>query len=81
VKNIEYSKQAYKAITRMDSVSKKRILEGILNIPQGDIKPLKGAEGSMRLRIGDWRIIFSYVEDNAVLIEKIAPRGGVYKGV
>jgi mRNA interferase RelE/StbE len=50
-------------------------------IPSGDIKPLKGSDGSFRLRVGDWRIIFSYVSEDIILIEKIAPRGEVYKGV
>lgn len=78
---IEYSKRAVKAINSMDRPTKQRIKAGIEEIPEGDIKPLKGSDGSFRLRIGDWRIIFSYPKKNVVLIEKIAPRGEVYKGV
>lgn len=77
----EYSKQSAKTISGMDSVTKGRIKRSILSIPNGDIVPLKGASGSYRLRIGNWRIIFSYPDKDTVLIEKIVPRGEVYKGV
>ena len=79
--NIVYAKQAIKAIERLDPSTKQRIRHGIENIPSGDIKPLQGAHGHFRLRIGDWRIVFSYEENNIVRVKKIAPRGEVYKGV
>jgi len=79
--NIEYSKQAVKAINGMDKPTKQRIKSAIENLPAGDIKSLKGSKGSFRLRVGDWRILFSYPAQNIILIEKIAPRGEVYKGV
>ena len=78
---IQYSKRSVKAINRMDKPTKQRIKIAVEAIPNGDIKPLKGSNGSYRLRVGDWRIIFSYPQDNTILIEKIAPRGEVYKGV
>ena len=78
---IEYAKQAVKAINGMDKPTKQRVRTAIEAIPKGDIKQLQGSRNSYRLRVGDWRILFSYTGDNSVLIEKIAPRGGVYKGV
>jgi mRNA interferase RelE/StbE len=77
----EYSKQAKKAIGKTDVATKARIRKGILAIPKGDIKPLKGSPGSYRLRVGNWRILFSYAKEGTVLIEKISPRGDVYKEV
>lgn len=79
--NIEYSKQAVKTISGADRPTKQRIKAAIEGLPQGDIKPLKGSKGTYRLRIGDWRILFSYPAKDMILIEKIAPRGEVYKGV
>lgn len=82
--DIQYSKRAIKAINGMDKPTKQRIRKAIEGIPKGDIKALQGAENSYRLRVGDWRILFSYFETEAekgILIEKIAPRGEVYKGV
>ncbi len=79
--DIHYSKQSIKAINGMDKPTKQRIKASIESIPGGDIKPLKGSGGSFRLRVGSWRILFSYIEKDVILIEKIAPRGEVYKGV
>ncbi|GHU93012.1 plasmid stabilization protein [Clostridia bacterium] len=75
----EYTKRAVKSIKSMDSPTKQRIRQAINDIPQGDIKPLRGADGIYRLRVGDWRIVFTYPDDDIVKIDKIAPRGQVYK--
>lgn len=79
--DLAYSKQAVKAIGRMDRPTKQRIKSAVETLPQGDVRPLKGSPGTFRLRVGDWRILFSYVGEDTILIEKIAPRGEVYKGV
>ncbi|MCL2079919.1 MAG: type II toxin-antitoxin system RelE/ParE family toxin [Oscillospiraceae bacterium] len=77
---IVYSKDTAKALSRMDAPTKQRIKQGIQNIPGGDIKPLKGTKGTNRLRIGDWRILFSYMKEDEVFIRNIGSRGDVYKG-
>ena len=77
----EFSKQAIKVISKMDKPTKQRIRVGIEELPAGDVKVLQGVHGSFRLRIGNWRILFSYINENKILIEKIAPRGDAYKGV
>ena len=79
--DIQYAKTAVKVINGMDRVTKQRIRNAIEKIPLGDIKPLKGSDGSFRLRVGDWRIIFSYPVDGLILIEKIGSRVEIYKGV
>lgn len=78
---IRYSRSAVKAISSMDKATKERIKAAVEKIPDGDIKPLKGSPGAYRLRVGGWRILFSFMEDGIILIEKIGPRGDVYKGV
>ena len=78
--NIRYTKAAVKAISAMDSQTKQRIRRGVEGIPAGNIKPLRGCNGLYRLRIGGWRVIFSYPDEATVLVEKVAPRGGAYKG-
>lgn len=64
----------------MDFQTKQRLKNGIEGIPAGDIKKLQGYEGLYRLRIGKWRIVFSYSDEDTILIEKIGTRGDVYKG-
>jgi mRNA interferase RelE/StbE len=44
--------------------------QAITDIPKGDIKKLQGHERLYRLRVGDWRIVFSYLDNETVLIEK-----------
>jgi len=79
---ITYRKQAAKELERTDVSTKQRIKQGIEKIPVGDIKRLQGHTELYRLRIGDWRIVFSNPDNDNVVIERISPRGDVYnKGV
>ena len=75
--NIIVSKRATKALARLDAPTRRHIVQAIEKIPHGDIKPLKGAESSYRLRLGDWRILSSTQCDVTILIEKVGLRGGV----
>ena len=76
---ITYARQAVKAIERLDADTKQRIKHSIYGIPLGDIKRLRGHAELYRLRIGDWRVLFSYPDTDTVLIERISPRGEAYK--
>jgi mRNA interferase RelE/StbE len=73
-----FTKEAIKALEHMDAATRRRIGRGIQGIPAGDIKRLTGNTGVHRLRVGDWRILFSYA-DGGVYIKAILPRGGAYK--
>ena len=77
---IRLSREAAKAIEAMDAKRKQLIKDAISEMPAGDIKPLHGRSGLFRLRAGSKRIIFSYLDDDTVLIERIGNRGDVYKG-
>lgn len=79
--NIEYSQQAVKSIQRQDKPTKSRLRAAIEGLPDGDVKPLKGADGHYRLRVGGWRVVYTRPDDNTIRIERVAPRGEVYKGV
>lgn len=84
MKQISYSREAIKTLIKMPANTAKLIqskIEQYANDPASltnNVKTLKGGEGLMRLRVGDWRVIFT--EDGRVLeIIKIAPRGGAYE--
>ena len=79
--NITYSIRAQKALARLDVPARQRIRQGVNNLPEGDVKKLQGHTELYRLRVGDWRIVFSYFDDETILIERISPRGEVYKEV
>jgi mRNA interferase RelE/StbE len=75
---ITYAKQAIKAIESLEKTTKQRIKKGIEGIPEGDIKRLKGYETLYRLRVGNWRVVFSHPASNEVLIENVTPRGDAH---
>ena len=77
---IKFSKAAIKALSGMSREEKQRIKTGIIGLPGGDVKPLKGNTRLYRLRVGNRRIVFSYPDKGTIYIEKIAPRGDIYKG-
>lgn len=65
---IEFSKRAYKYIDRLDQKTKKRISDHLLMLsenprrPELNIKKLQGDSSLYRLRIGNYRILYS-IED------------------
>ena len=78
-RNITYSKKAQKYIARLGKIHKQAIKGAIECLPSGDIKYFK-SDDVYRLRVGDFRIIYYLVDDNGdIHIDKIGPRGDVYK--
>ena len=74
---IEYSKQAAKAISKINNPFKKSIKEAIEKLPSGDVKKLKGYTNAFRLRIGGYRILYDV--NDKIEITDILPRGSAYK--
>lgn len=83
MKKIAYSKDAIKTLKRMPANTAKLIRSKVEQYAAeparlaNNVKTLKGAEGYLRLRVGDWRVIFSETGE-IIAIVKIAPRGGAY---
>ena len=84
---IRYSKSALKFLNKLDKKSVARIVAGVEGLtqtpPVGDVKVMQGrTDGSMRLRIGTWRVIYRYGEENQLTIlfvMDIGNRGDIYK--
>ena len=74
---IQYSKQAVKAISKINNPTKQRIKTAIEKLPAGDIKKLQGYSNAYRVRVGDYRILFDINEN--IEITNILPRGEAYK--
>jgi mRNA interferase RelE/StbE len=76
----EFSNDARKAVGSLDPKMAGRIIKAVVELPgKGDIKALQGNHhGQFRLRVGDWRVIYTISDDN-VLIADILPRGEAYK--
>ena len=69
-------KPAEKFIVKLPRPEKERVLRAIHELPeQGDIKRLQGkkSKGLFRLRVGDYRVIYSV--DNGCLIVYVVDAG------
>lgn len=73
-------KPAKKFIDKLPKNEKQRIVKAIEKLPEGeDIKKLKGHDNIYRLRIGDYRIL--YTVDNGefvVIVINAGNRGQIY---
>lgn len=77
--------QAKKKLQSLPRPERQRLAEKIFLLGQNpddpalDVKPLEG-EPYYRLRVGNWRIIFDRRDEVKIIaVEKIKPRGDVYK--
>ena len=79
--HIILKKPAKKFIDRLPKDEKLRVVDAIEKLPDGeDVKPMKGHSGLLRLRVGEYRIIFSV--DNGeltVYVLDAGNRGQIYK--
>jgi len=74
-------KKAKKFIESQQPSKQRLILNAIYNLPKyGDIKPVEGSKGVLRLRKGDYRIFYK-VEHGELMIYVIDAenRGDAYK--
>lgn len=74
-------KPAKKFIDRLPMNEKRRVVAAIEQLPNGeDIKRLKGHSDLLRLRVGDYRIIYSVDNGQLVVyIVDVGNRGEIYK--
>lgn len=87
VDEIRYMKKARKFIASRSSEEKLRIYNAITDNlshvpPTGDVQVMQGhSDGSMRLRVGCFRILFRYDHGDLLILEilDIGNRGDVYK--
>lgn len=82
-KRVVFHRDAAKALQRMDRATSKRIRGKIGQLADdpsalgNNVTALKGGEGLMRLRVGDWRVIYT---DELVMLKimRVAPRSSAY---
>jgi mRNA interferase RelE/StbE len=83
---IAFRRTAEKALDRLPAARRRQIVSRIERLASDparrrlDIRPLEGAVGLFRLRVGDYRVLFSINEAaDMVTIELIRGRVDVYK--
>lgn len=80
---VVYSKAALRALIRLPTDVSRKIrlkIEQYAAKPESlanNVKALRGEPGVLRLRVGDWRVLFTE-EGTVVAVIKIAPRGDAY---
>ena len=80
---VAYSKDSLRTLSRMPVNTAKLIRDKIRQYSAdppalaNNVKVLRGYDGILRLRVGDWRVLFSQ-DGEVIAIISIAPRGGAY---
>lgn len=78
---IVIEKRAEKFIRRQTKENQTRLLRAIYGLPfSGNIKPMAGKKGLYRLRVGDFRVLYT-VEQEIVTVRVLdaGNRGDIYK--
>lgn len=75
-------KPARKFIQKQPPAQQKRILTALYKLPDvGDIRPMRGKVNQYRVRIGEYRAVYTLDKDIlTVTVLKVDNRGDVYKG-
>jgi mRNA interferase RelE/StbE len=80
---ITYSRDAVRTLSRLPANASRLIRDKIERYAvdpaslANTVRALKGESGVLRLRVGDWRVLFT--EDGKVIAAiRIAPRGSAY---
>ena len=70
--SLHYSTKAEKDIQKLDPNTRQMIVKAIELLlekpPQGDLKMLTGLKGFWRIRVGEWRIIYSRSKANKTFV-------------
>lgn len=84
---IRYEKAAIKYLKGLQQSQRNLILAAIEKLThhpaEGDIKPMSGyKDGRYRLRVGKYRVIYKYLNENSIeilCVMDIGSRGDIYK--
>lgn len=76
---IRYTKQAFKYLDKLHKPKREQIRAAISKIPEGNIIKMKGREDIYRLRVNDYRVLFS-IENDIIYVHKVKSRGDIYYG-
>ena len=82
-RDISWSDDARKQLRRLDKPTRERVRQALHQFAEtghGDVVRLHGSETGLRLRVGEWRLRFDFVEETgAIIVHAVLPRGDAYK--
>lgn len=80
---LEWHERALQDVERLDRRTRERIvgaLERLAEAGYGDVLPLRGREREWRLRVGQWRILFTRdYAGGSIVVLRVLPRGRAYR--
>lgn len=82
MKEIRWSARASDDLDSLDQGIARRIRAGLLRYAEtgsGDAIRLQNEDGKLRLRIGDWRILFENLPDGRMRVLRVLHRSQAYR--
>lgn len=82
MKRVVFRPAAEKDLERLEDCDHELVMRAIERFAatgEGDVKKLKGSEGQLRLRAGDWRVRFVYEPPQTIRILHIRNRREAYR--
>ena len=80
---LRFTNRALRDLKRLDAPTHARILAGIkqyVDSPPAKAVRLKGAGDTLRIRIGDWRVLFVFqTVEHVVEIQRVVHRSQAYR--
>ncbi|WP_279601731.1 type II toxin-antitoxin system RelE/ParE family toxin [Methylobacterium sp. J-072] len=82
-RSLVFTRAAARSLTRMPKATEDLIRQKLRLYAQdpaslaNNVKALKGAGDRYRLRVGDWRAVFT-IEADRIIVHAVGPRGSIY---
>lgn len=80
---LQFTARALRDLKRLDAATRVRVLGRIkryVEDPPARAVRLKGAGNTLRIRVGDWRVLFDYESSgNVVEIQRVVHRSEAYR--
>jgi mRNA interferase RelE/StbE len=80
---LEWTERALKDLARLDKRTRERIVAAVERLAatgEGDVRRLHGRDRDLyRLRVGEWRVLFTVLDGLVLLVLRVLPRGSAYR--
>ena len=82
MRTLEWTLRARSELLALDRQVAQRLykaLQRYISSGAGDVKRLHGLSNRFRLRVGDWRLVFSLHEGGVLRVLRVAHRSEIYR--
>ncbi|MSQ27847.1 MAG: hypothetical protein EXR51_06890 [Dehalococcoidia bacterium] len=79
---LHWSRVALRSLLRLEPPTADRVRAAVARFAatrEGDIRKLAGGEGEYRLRVGEYRVRFTYLEERVLLVLHVLHRRDAYR--